>query len=69
MSISRASIKKIIKDSQNLKMTDGAAEAIAAMLEEKAARIAKYAVERAKKNNRDAVLAEDVDSYRMKFGD
>ena len=69
MSISKASLKKMIKEGQDLKMTDGAAEAIAAMLEEKAARIAKYAFERAKKNKRGSILEEDVDSYRMEFGD
>lgn len=68
MKISNASIKKIVKKS-DVQISDSAANAIAKLLEKKARTIAKYAVKRAKKNGRDTVLSEDVDYYRLKFGD
>jgi len=69
--ISKASIKKIVKNSSNpnVIISDRAAEAIARLLESKAKRIAKYAVKRAKGKKRDTVTEEDIDSYRVRFGD
>ena len=68
MKISNTAIKKIVKKS-DVQISDSAATAIARLLEKKAKTIAKYAVKRAKKSGRDMVLSEDVDYYRLKFGD
>jgi histone H3/H4 len=51
------------------KLSDKAAEAIAAVLEKKAKSIASYAVKNAKKKNRDVVLKEDIEDYMLKGGD
>ena len=69
--ISTASIKKIIKEKYNsdVIITEKAAKAIAKALEEKARRIAKYAVKRAKDKKRATITEEDIDTYRLKFGD
>jgi histone H3/H4 len=69
--ISKASIKKIVKTGSNPNMiiSDKAAAAIARILEIKAKRIAKYAVKRAKGNKRNMITEEDIDTYRLKFGD
>ncbi|MFI5412861.1 MAG: histone-like protein [Candidatus Micrarchaeales archaeon] len=69
--ISKASIKKIVKNGSNpdIIISDKAAEAIARLLEQKAKRIAKYAVNRAKSKDRKAITEEDIDTYRLKFGD
>lgn len=67
--VSKISIKRLIKNSSNIAISDPALESIAKLLEAKAKRIAEYAVKRAKEHNRDVVLEEDVDTYRLKFGD
>ena len=67
--ISKQTIKKLVKDSPSILISDSAAIAIAKILEKKAKRIAKYAVKRAKTKNRSTVLEEDIDTYRIKFGD
>ena len=69
--ISTASIKKIIKNwhDSDVIISDKAAEAIARILEQKAKRIAKYAVKRAKDKKRATITEEDIDTYRLKFGD
>ncbi|MGD0729238.1 MAG: histone-like protein [Candidatus Micrarchaeaceae archaeon] len=69
--ISKASIKKLIKNSSNpnIIISDKAADAIAALLEKKAQRIAKYAVNRAKSKKRATITEDDIDTYRLKFGD
>lgn len=69
--ISKSSIKKIVKNGSNpdVIISDKAAEAIARILEEKAKRIARYAVKRAKSKKRGTVTEEDIDTYRLKFGD
>jgi len=69
--ISKVTIKKIVKNGSNpnVIISDKAAEAIARILEKKAERIAKYAVKRARTNKRDTITEEDVDTYRLKFGD
>ncbi len=70
-SISNKTIKKIVSgESKSGVMISGkAADAIAKLLEEKARKIAEYAVRRAKSKNRDTVTEEDVDTYRVMFGD
>jgi histone H3/H4 len=50
-------------------ITEKAAEAIAKLLEEKAKRISEYAVERAKKKKRATITEEDINAYRLTFGD
>ncbi len=67
--ISKAAIKKLVNASGGAVISDSAASAIAALLERKAKRIASYAVKRAKSKGREAVTAEDIDSYRVRFGD
>ena len=69
--ISKTTIKKIVKNGANpdVIISDKAAEAIARILEEKAQKIAKYAVSRAKSKKRNAINEEDVDTYRLMFGD
>ena len=69
MKISKLSIRKLVKDSSGVTISDPALESIAKMLEAKAKRIAEYAVKRAKTHNRGIVTEEDVDTYRLKFGD
>lgn len=67
--ISKATIKKLFNGKGEIVISDSAASAIAALLEQKAKRIAKYAVKRAKAKKREAVIAEDIESYRVRFGD
>jgi histone H3/H4 len=69
--ISKSSIKKIVKagSNPNVIISDKAAEAIARILEQKAKRIATYAVKRAKSKKRNTVTEDDVDTYLLKFGD
>jgi histone H3/H4 len=69
--ISKSSIKKIAKNGSNpdIIITEKAAEAIAKLLEEKAKRISEYAVERAKKKKRATITEEDINAYRLTFGD
>ncbi len=69
--IPTASIKKIIKNGSNpeIIISDAAAASIAKMLERKAMRIAKYAVQRARKRKSGTITEEDIDSYKIRFGD
>jgi histone H3/H4 len=69
MGLSKSDIKKMIEKEAKIRVSDDAADAIAALLEAKARMIAKYAVGRAKRTGRRTVLTEDVDTYRLKFGD
>ncbi len=59
----------MVKLNNGVSISDSAAKAIAKMLEKKAKTIAKFAVKRAKKQGRRAVLSEDIESYKMRFGD
>ena len=67
--ISKATIKKLVNGTGGVVISDSAASANAGLLERKAKRIASYAVKRAKSKKRAAVTAEDIDSYRVRFGD
>lgn len=69
--LSKASIKKIIKEGSNpdIIISDEAAEAIAKLLEEKAKQIAAYAVERAKRKQRETITEEDIEAYMVVSGD
>lgn len=69
MGLSKSEIKRIIERETKIKISDAAARAIATLLEAKAKKIAKYAVGRAGKQGRRTVVAEDVDTYRLRFGD
>ena len=61
--------KRLVKNNSGVAISDTAIESIAKLLEAKAKKIAEYAVKRAKAHNRDVVTEEDVDTYRLKFGD
>lgn len=69
--ISKASIKRMVRNraSTNVIISDKAAEAIAALLERRANRIARYAVKRAKSKKRSTITEDDIETYRLKFGD
>ena len=69
--ISKATIKKIVKNGSNpnVIISDKAADAIARILENKAKRIAKYAVKRAKTKHRKTVVEDDIDTYTIVYGD
>ena len=67
--ISKATIKSIVKVNSGAKLSDKAAEAIAAILEKKATKIASYAVKNAKKKNRNVVLKEDIEDYILRDDD
>ncbi len=67
--IAKDAIKKIVHENFGVKISDDAAEALSKLLDEKAQRIAKYAVGRAKDKNRHTILEEDIEAYRLKFGD
>ena len=70
-SIPKNSIKKMLKNGSNpdLIVSDKAAAAIASILEKKAKRIAKFAVKRARCQKRSTITVDDIDTYRLKFGD
>ncbi len=67
--ITKATVKRLVNRSGPIRLTDKAAESISAILERKAKKIARYAMLQAKKEGRKTILKEDIDSYRMKFGD
>ncbi len=67
--IPKIAIKRIISRRGSVRLTDKAAESLSTILESKARKIAKYAAAQAKKNGRKTVLKEDIDSYRLRFGD
>jgi len=69
LKISKATIKRIVKESTNAKISDSAAEMLAKMLEKRAESIARHAVQRAKKKSRGVVLLEDVEDYKLNNGD
>jgi histone H3/H4 len=69
MKISNATVKKIVEKGSGVVISDSAASAIARILEKKAKSIAKHAVRRAKDKGRNTVQSEDIDYYRMKFGE
>ncbi|MDE1811139.1 MAG: NFYB/HAP3 family transcription factor subunit [Candidatus Micrarchaeota archaeon] len=66
--ISTGAVKKLVKDSFSISVSDSAADAIAKILEAKAKKIAKYSVKRAKSRKRAMILEEDVETYKMRFG-
>lgn len=69
MKISPSEIRKLVKRRSDIRMSREASEAIAKILEKKADMIAKYAVKRAMKSGRKTVDEEDIDTFRLKFGD
>ncbi len=69
MNIPKVAIKKLVKKRKGISLTDSAASSISLILEKKASKIAKYAFARAKKLGRDTILKEDIDAYRLKYGD
>ena len=69
MKISKATIKKIVAGNTRIKISDDAAAKIAEVLERKAKKIAEHAVWRAKKKNRNIVMLEDIEDYKLTHGD
>ena len=69
MKISKATIKKIVAGNTRIKISDDAAAKIAEVLERKAKKIAENAVSRAKKKNRNIVMLEDIEDYKLTHGD
>ncbi len=67
--IPKSAIKSLVKNRNKIVLTNNAVSAISRILEKKAARIAKYALLRAKKNGRNNILKEDIEAYRLKYGD
>ena len=67
--IPKSAIKSLVKSRSKIVLTDNAVSSISRILERKAGRIAKYALSRAKKNGRNTILKEDIDAYRLKFGE
>lgn len=67
--IPNSTIKRLVKEKSDIKISDSAAQAIAELLEQKARSIARYAVKRAGKSGRKTVMEEDINAYKMKFGD
>ena len=67
--IPKAAVKKLINSNSGIMLTDRAAGALALLLERRANKIAKYAVAQARKKGRRTILKEDIDTYRMRFGD
>ncbi len=67
--IPKSAIKSLVKSKNKIALTDNAASSISRILEKKAERIAKYALTRAKKSGRNTILKEDIDAYRLKFGE
>jgi histone H3/H4 len=61
--ISRAAIKQLVSRRFKAKITDNGVEAIARMLELEAERIAKFAVENARKEKREKVTGRDIERY------
>jgi histone H3/H4 len=69
VNIPKTAVKKLVKKRKGISLTDSAAASISLILEKKASRIAKYAFARAKKMGRDTILKEDIEAYRLKYGD
>ncbi|MGC9037360.1 MAG: histone-like protein [Candidatus Micrarchaeia archaeon] len=66
MPISVDSVKKLVKKYTGSNITEDGAAEIARFLEKKAREIAKYAVKNAKKEKRNKVTKEDIESYIFK---
>ena len=64
--ISRTSIKKLVKKHYGVGITAGGADEIAKILEVEAQKISSYAVKNAKKNSRDKVTKKDINDYVIK---
>jgi histone H3/H4 len=61
--IPRAAVKRLVKSYFDVNITENGAEAMARILEQEAERISKFAVENAKKENRNRVTKEDISRY------
>lgn len=67
-SIPKQAIKKMVQSSFGLQITDEAAGALAKLLERKAKKISKFAVENAKREKRGKVIRKDIEAYVFKVG-
>ncbi len=63
--ISRSSIKALIKKRFKATITRGGAEELARILESEAKRISSFAVQNAKKNKREKVTRSDIKDYMI----
>ena len=63
MPISRNTIKRLVKRHFGVSITDKGADRLAGMLEKEARKMATFAVENAKSNNRDKIVRKDIDEY------
>ena len=61
--IPRDAVKQLVKSYFNVSITENGAEAMAKMLEQEAERISRFAVENAKKENRNRVTKKDISRY------
>jgi len=66
--IPKQAIKKLIKKYFKVNISDEGAAALAKILEGKAKRISKFAVDNAKKEKRDRVTKKDIEEYVLKIG-
>ncbi len=66
--IPKQAIKKMIDQYYGLQITDDAAAALASMLEKRARKISKFAVNNARKDKRGKVTRKDIEAYVLKVG-
>ena len=66
--ISKATVKRLVRENSGVMLSDGAADALVGMLEKKAREMAAHAVANAKRRNRNIILEEDIEDYSIKKG-
>jgi histone H3/H4 len=66
--ISKATVKRLVKENSGVMLSDEAADEIVEILERKAKEIAAHAVANAKRRNRSVILEEDIEDYAIKKG-
>lgn len=64
--ISRGAIKDFVKSRFGVNITDDGAAEIAEILEKEAQKISSFAVENAKKQNREKVTKKDINDYAIR---
>ena len=67
-SIPKQAIRKIVRQSFGLQISDDAAAAMARLLEKKAEKISKFAVKNARKEKRSKVTRRDIREYALREG-
>lgn len=66
--IPKQAIKKLIRKYFKVNISDDGAAALAGILEKKAKRISKFAVNNARREKRDRVTKKDIEEYVLKIG-